>query len=123
MTKNKLLILTILMVILLQIILPLKSFAATYRGYKGTVTLYGTPEAAIKKGPTYGSKVKIDLGTRTGQSWNNVSYTIPQVSEYFTLNDGWAIDYVSVAGNSSGSRQPRIKFFTWYVRRFYGILL
>lgn len=109
MTKKKLLILTILMVILLQIIMPLKSLAATY---KGTVTLYGTPEAAIKKGPIYGSKVTIDLGTRTGQSWNNVSYTIPQVSEYFTLDDGWTIDYVSVAGNSSGNRQPRSKFFT-----------
>lgn len=79
---------------------------ASKASYKGTVTLYGTPEAAIKKGPTYGSKVKIDLGTRTGQSWNNVSYRIPQVSEYFELNDGWTIDYVSVAGNSSGNRQP-----------------
>ncbi|NBI64998.1 hypothetical protein D3Z38_18645 [Clostridiales bacterium] len=72
--------------------------------------MYGTPEAAIKTGPTYGSKVKIDLGTKMGQSWNNVSYRIPQVNEYFTLNDGWTIDYVSVAGNSSGKRQPGTSF-------------
>lgn len=78
--------------------------------YKGTVTLYGTPDAAIKSGPVYRSKVTIDLGTRTGQSWNNVSYTIPQVSDYFVLNDGWTIDYVNVAGNSSGKRQPGASF-------------
>lgn len=80
--------------------------ASTRSTYHGKVTLYGTPENAIKKGPVHGSKVTIDLGTKEGQSFNNVSFTIPQVEEYFELNDGWEIDYVSVSGNSSGKRQP-----------------
>ena len=91
---------------LLLVLGCLSATAASGIPYKGTVTLYGTPAEAIKSGPVYGSKVSIDLGTRYGQSWNNESFTIPQVSEYFTLNEGWAIDYVNVAANSSGKRQP-----------------
>lgn len=70
----------------------------------GTTTTYGQEKNAIKSGPLYGSKWYQQVSPK--KNTNNVSYTIPPVSELFTLNDGWKLKYVSVAGNSSGERQP-----------------
>lgn len=74
--------------------------------YHGKVTLYGTvtsgKESEAFSGPTFRNKVTIDLGTKEGSSWTNVSYTIPQVSDYFTLKDGWELKDISVSGNSGG---------------------
>ena len=70
----------------------------------GTTTTYGQEKNAIKSGPLYGSKWYQQVSPK--KNTNNMSYTIPPVSELFTLNDGWKLKYVSVAGNSSGERQP-----------------
>lgn len=70
----------------------------------GTTTTYGQEKNAIKSGPLYGSKWYQQVSPK--KNTNNMSYTIPPVSELFTLNDGWKLKYVSVAGNSSGKRQP-----------------
>ena len=70
----------------------------------GTTTTYGQEKNAIKSGPLYGSKWYQQVSPKANT--NNQSYRIPPVSELFTLNDGWKLKYVSVAGNSSGTRQP-----------------
>ena len=70
----------------------------------GTTTTYGAESQAIKSGPLYKTKWYQQISPQ--KNTNNTSYTIPQVSELFTLNEGWKLKYVSVAGNSSGERQP-----------------
>jgi len=70
------------------------------------VSAYGTPSAAIKSGPVYGSGSTLYYQVSTTANTNNQSFTIPSVSSFFVLNDGWVIDYVYVSGNSSGQRQP-----------------
>lgn len=81
---------------------------ASAASYHGTVRWNIAGSQGVKSGPTSGT---IDLGTRTGSSWNNVSYTIPSLSSLgVTLKDGWTVNYVSVAGNSSGNRSVGSSF-------------
>ena len=72
----------------------------------GTCNEYGvTP---FTSGPVYTSKWYTQVSPKTDT--NNESFRIPEVSELFVLKDGWTIDYVSVAANSSGHRQPGASF-------------
>lgn len=78
-----------------------------------SVSAYGTcidgaETQAIISGPLYGSKWYNQVSTSANT--NNYSYRIPQVSELFTIADGYELAYVSIAGNSSGQRQPGSTF-------------
>lgn len=75
-----------------------------------SVSAYGTPSAAIKSGPVYGSGSTLYYQVSPTSNTNNVSFTIPSVNSFFVLNEGWVIDYVYVGGNSSGQRQPGASF-------------
>ena len=68
------------------------------------VSLYGTPENAIKSGPLY--KTKLYYQVSPEKNTNNYSFAIPAFADFFELNPGWTIDYVNVAANSSGQKQP-----------------
>lgn len=68
------------------------------------VSVYGSPASAIKSGPLYRSELYYQVSTIPNT--NNIPFTVPSYSSFFELNDGWVLDYVSVAGNSSGQRQP-----------------
>lgn len=107
----------LLAVIMLTAMLPTTAFAAyTASGWTttkpsgsvvsvyGTTTTYGTESDAILSGPLYNSKWYYQVSAKANT--NNQSYTIPAVSTLFTIADGWTLKYVSVAGNSSGNRQP-----------------
>ena len=74
----------------------------------GTTTTYGDEKNAIKSGPLYSSKWYKQVSDK--KNTNNQSFTIPQVSDLFELNDGWELAYVTVAANSSGQRQPGASF-------------
>lgn len=102
-------LLAFLLVLIMVIgMLPTSVFAAslpsgwtTTKPSGSVVSVYGTPENAIKSGPVYSSKWYNQVSTE--KNTNNYSYTIPQVSTLFELNDGWTIDYVST---SNGNKQP-----------------
>lgn len=79
---------------------PSGSYVTVY----GTTTTYGSESQAIKSGPLYGSKWYYQVSSTANTS--NQSYTIPQVSTLFELNDGWTLDHVTVTANSGGDRQP-----------------
>lgn len=94
-----------ILVFLLSFVMIMGLIPMNVSAGSGNVTIYGTPEAAVKNGPVYATKIKIPVYYDNGYSGvNNEPYTIPQVSEYFELNEGWTIDYVYVTGNSSGFR-------------------
>ena len=79
--------------------------------YKGKVTIYGTTDEYNKEseaftGPTYRNKVTITLPDRTGSSYNNVEFTVPQVSDYFTVKSGWKLKSIMGDGNHGGELSP-----------------
>lgn len=74
----------------------------------GTTTTYEDENKAILSGPLYKSKWYYQVSPKTDT--NNTSFHIPQVSELFTIAEGWELKYVSVTGNSSGNRQPGASF-------------
>lgn len=99
-----------ILVFLLSFVMIMSLISINVSAAEGKVSIYGTPEAAIKTGPVYATRINIPVSEPGRPSLNNVDYRIPQVSEHFELNEGWTIDYVYVAGNSAGQRQPGSTF-------------
>ena len=107
-----------LIALLICTMLPMSAFAAndwattkpsgSVVSVYGTTTTYGDEKNAIISGPLYSSKWYTQVSPTTNT--NNQNFTIPEVSELFTIADGWELAYVSVAGNSSGNRQPGSSF-------------
>lgn len=91
----------VLAVVVVMTLLPMSVFASyewkttkpsgSVVSVYGTTTSYGDEKNAIKSGPLFGSTWYTQVSTK--KDTNNKSFTIPPVSELFTLNDGWELAY------------------------------
>ncbi len=109
-TKTKLLLLFLLVIGLTVLPVLAAPPGWSYTKPSGSVvSAYGTPAEAFSVGPVYNSQMYYQASPT--KNTNNVPFTIPYASSFFTVNPGWVLDYVYVSGNSSGSRSQGSNFY------------